>query len=447
MTISRPIVLFLALSPMLAQETPSSAEPSYSGPAILSRGGAASNAAAAPLTFRPYINISGIYDTGIIGTTTNSLGQIVTHTAPGVELDAGVYGSHQWRHTYLKANYRGDYRHYSGLSYYDGTDQALDLTLTHQLSRRFTFTLESLTGMYSRQLAFESLGGYVNTGLLGLPVNDLFDNQVVYGTVMGGITYQKSARLSFNFSGEGFLTRRRSSALYGNTGYAATANMVYRLSRYTSVGVSYGFEHFEFVGAFGASDIHMASADFGFRLSRSLEFSARGGAQRLETLFIRSVPIDPVIAAITGQTVGILASYSVGYSPLIGGRLTYTPNRTSTLSLNYDRSISTGNGILVSTRQEVAMGNYTYLGLRHWSFNASGGYNKNSGSLSFENTTYTTYVAGLGFTRDLARNLHVICRLDARKYNLQGIKDFNHPQYRAMLGFSWSPGDIPLALW
>src|SRR5579883_3509407 len=224
--------------------------------------------------------------------------------------------------------------------------------------------------------------------------------------------------------------------------------MLYRLSRFTSVGLAYSFQHYEFVGAFGGSDIHMGAADFGLRLSRSVELSIRGGVQRLETLFIRSVPVDPVIAAITGQTTGIIASYNIGYSPLIGGRFTYTPTRTSNISLNYDRSITTGNGILITSRQEMATANYSYTGVRHWNFVTTGGYNKIGGSLSFQNATLTTYYGAIGVTRDLGRSgLHVLFRLDARRYAFQTASDFKHTQYRASLGFSWSPGDIPLALW
>ena len=75
-------------------------------------------------------------------------------------------------------------------------------------------TLREAGGTYSRGYLLNTAGYYI-PDLQGIPTNELFDNRVVYASTAMGVTYQKTARLSFNFEGEGFMMRRRSSALYG----------------------------------------------------------------------------------------------------------------------------------------------------------------------------------------------------------------------------------------
>ena len=60
---------------------------------------------------------------------------------------------------------------------------------------------------------------------------------------------------------------------------------------------------------------------------------------------------------------------------------------------------------------------------------------------------YTTYGAGVGVTRDLGKGLHSVLRLDALRYDVAGLSAFKNTEYRASLGLSFSPGDLPLVLW
>jgi len=92
---------------------------------------------------------------------------------------------------------------------------------------------------------------------------------------------------------------------------------------------------------------------------------------------------------------------------------------------------------------------YSYTGVRHWNISATGAYDTLASS--FQNVgKYSDYAAGLGVTRDIARNLHSILRVDARRFSLgnTGISpNFGRTQYRVSLGFDFSPGDVPLRLW
>src|SRR5207245_823029 len=111
---------------------------------------------------------------------------------------------------------------------------------------------------------------------------------------------------------------------------------------------AYDFTHFEFTRAFGATDIHAARLLVASRLSPSVELSLTGGASRVETLHLVQVAVDPDVAAITGQTTGINASYKVRYVPTIQARLSKKLTR-SLLAFSYERAVSPGNGVYLTS--------------------------------------------------------------------------------------------------
>src|SRR5438105_2780954 len=65
------------------------------------------------------------------------------------------------------------------------------------------------------------------------PGADFFDNRTIYSSTQADLVVKTSARVSFDFGGDYFFTRRRSEALYGSTGHSGRADMQYRLSRFS----------------------------------------------------------------------------------------------------------------------------------------------------------------------------------------------------------------------
>ena len=57
-----------------ADSTPASSDEEYGGPAILSRGETPAGQTVAPIAFRPYIGIAGIYDTGLVPVSVTATG-------------------------------------------------------------------------------------------------------------------------------------------------------------------------------------------------------------------------------------------------------------------------------------------------------------------------------------------------------------------------------------
>ena len=432
---------------LMAQSDSSQADSGeeYSGPAILSRGETPAGKTVAPIAFRPYIGVSGIYNAGLTPVTVTSTGQIPSTDSYGLQVNLGAYVYHVWKNTTLGLDYRGDYRHYS-LSSYDGTDNALSLVLTHRLTRRVTFTLREQGGIYSlNNYLLSSPVGALDPNYLQSPLNDIYDNRVIFAGVSGDLTYHLSHRLSFNVGAQGNLVRRQSSALYGVTGATARADMQYRISRHTTLGADYRFTHFEYTKGYGTTEIHSVGFDYSTQVSRQVQLSARIGGARLESYSLTEVPLDPAVAALLGQSVGIQAAHRVNYAPDGAVRLTDTFHH-SHFSLAYLNQVTPGNGVYLTSRNESGNATYSYSGVHHWNFSVNGTYGRMT-TLVQTAGAYTVYGGGAGITRDLAKGLHAVLRFDAFHNEVASTAAFKRTQYMASLGLSFSPGDVPLVLW
>ena len=428
-----------------ADSSQASSDEEYSGPAILSRGETPAAQITAPIAFRPYIGLSGIYDTGLVPVSVTSTGQIPSTDLYGLELNLGAYTYHVWKHTTLALDYKGDFREYS-TSYWDGTDQFLSLILTHQPTKRVTFTLRTQAGVYAfNNLSLATPLGALDPNYLQLPQNDIYDNRVIFAGVSGDLTYRLSHRLSFNIGGEGSLVRRQSTALYGVTGVLARGDLEYRATRHTTLGVDYRFTYYDYTQAFGNTDVQSVGLNYSTQLSRHVQLSARVGGARVESTSLTEVALAPAVAALLGESVAIQAAYRLNYVPDAQAQLTDTFRR-SQFTLGYSDQVVPGNGLYLTSRNNAGSASYRYTGVRHWNFGVDGTYGRMT-ALVQTIGAYTTYGAGGGITRDLGKGLHAVLRLDARHYDIASGVLFTHTEYRASLGVNFSPGDIPLVLW
>lgn len=277
-----------------------------------------------------------------------------------------------------------------------------------------------------------------------VPANDIFHGRTYYASTMGDLTFLKSQRLSFNIGGSGMLVRRRSRALIGVTGWTARGDVQYRLSRTAVIGVDYGFRHYEFTSAFGASDVHLLATNLAFRLGRDWDLAMRIGAARVETLGLQRVAVDPIIAAIIGRTTGIEVLYRTNYVPSVDASLTRS-FRKSSLSFGYRAGVSPGNGIYLTSRSEDATASYSHTAFRRWNVGVSGGYSSFS-SLSQTIGKYRNYTGGGGVSCQLNSWAHLVGRYDLRRYEI-GKALFKRFSQFASVGIAFSPGDLPLSLW
>ena len=413
------------------------------GPSILSRGGARpGQAGGKPVNFNFYAGINGTYNNGFIPIDTGN-GSVDQQVLYGGSLSGGLTGSHAWKRSSIGVDYRGDYRRYSRRSYADGSEQAIDLQYTLQATRRLTFNLTVIGGSGTN-----ANGGFIaptailDPNLIGVPTNNIFDNRIYYVQTSAGMTYRQSSRLSFMFSGDEFTVHRASKALVGVNGYRASAQVAYRVSRRDQFGAGYNFTHFSFPRAFGASDVHGVSVNYGRKLAPGLDFTLSGGAYRIESLGAAQVALSPEVAEILGQTTGYQAIYRVNYIPQYSGALTYTRGRSS-FTGSVGAGVTPGNGVYLTSRSQNAGVGYSYSGIRKVTLSLTAGATQFS-SVFQTIQNFRSYYVGASAAYSVSRHLSASLQTDIRTFTINGI---NRPGYSLSLGLYWSPTEIPIPSW
>ena len=434
----RALALLAAAIPAAAQSL---------GPAILTRGEAPAAMATPEITFRPFVEFGGVYDTGLTGAVLNSNGQLGSFISPGMTLTAGVSGVHSWKHTKIGLDYSGSVTHYARTTYYDSTQQSFALGVTHEFTRHTTLALRETAGLFSRNYGLPDLSQTVPFDLSAsyIPTSDFYDNRTLYVSSQADLTFQKSTRLSFNFGGDFLLDRRRSTALYGVTGGGARSDVQYRVTSRSTIGGGYTYTHYGFHNIFSGTDLHGFVATYGIRFTKTLEFSSYGGFLRSETTFEQNVPIDPVVAALIGTSVGSVIVHSIDYVPNVAARLSLTFSR-GVLFFSGGHTVTPGNGLFLTSEATAADAGYTYTGRRHWSFAAQADYShaKSVGNI----LGYYGAVSGtLSASRQIVNTVHAILSFSARQYQSPDFSLYNRFIYTVRLGIGFAPGDIPLRIW
>ncbi len=434
-----PLFLLVSLAmPVSAQ---------YAGPAILSRGEAPAAMAAPEIRFRPFLEIGALYDTGLAGVAVTEKGDLANQASYGLDFKWGVSGVHSWRRTKLGLEYSGSFQHYHQRTFYDSINESLMLGISHQLTRRATLTLKESAGIFSRDFGLMSLPQTVpfDPSTTLIPTTDFFDNRTIYVNSEADLTLQKTARLSFDFGGMGATVRRRSSALYNLTSAGAHGDFQYRVSRRTTIGAEYFYNHFQFARVLGGTDLHGAALTLSMRLSRWLEFSGYGGAARIETKFLQRVPVSPVIATLFGITYSSEIVHSIMYEPSLGARLSRTFQR-GVAYISAGHTVTPGNGLFLTSTATNVFSGYTYTGLRRWSFSAQGGYQR-SESIGNVTGSYGSESGAVTVSRQLVHSVHFIANYQVRRYESPDFSKYNRLIHNARIGLGFAPGDIPLRIW
>lgn len=399
------------------------------------------------INFRPFLEIAGIYDTGLAAVAVTNQGGLANQSSAGVSVAWGVSGTHSWRHTKVGLDYRGDVNHYTRNSSFDSLDQSLLLGVTHQLSRHVLFTLRASAGIFSRDFGLIGLPQTVpfDPTTSNIPTTDFFDNRTMYLDGVADLIYQRTSRLSFDFGGGGAIVRRRSTALDGTVTQNAHGDMQYRLTKRSTIGANYTYFHYGFTHVFGGTDIHGAGGTLAIQLTRWVEFTGSAGVARAESKFEQTVPVDPIIAALLGITQGTQIVHTINYLPNLSGRLSRTFKR-GVLYVSAGHTVVPGNGLFLTSYATSVLGGYTYTGIRRWSFGIQADYTQ-SKSIGNIRGKYSDLSGGFTASRQIIPSIHFIAQYSARHYDSPDFGNYNRLIHEGRIGFGWSPGDIPLRVW
>ena len=417
---------------------------SYLGPGVLSRGvGNIGSRSGQQSDLRLSADVSGFYDTGLLLVAVDPSGKLFTSSADyGMQAGLSAYGVHKFHRSQLGLDYSGNYRYYAKNTNISGADQTLSLGYTVQASRRLTVEMRGSAG--------ELING--NNGLYGYASESfdpnsslLFDNRTFY--LQGGmdVTYSLTPRTYFQVGGYGFVVRRAAAGLVGVNGYDLRGSLSHRVSRETTFGVSFDHSHFDYPRAFGESDNNAYSAFIARSLGKNWTINLSAGAFQSEVQGLQRVSLDPAVAAILGVSSGTQAFYRK-YTFPTGSLSLVRRFRSATATVAYSRSITPGNGVYLTSRNEQASANFSYTGIQKWSFSFTAAYSK-LGSLGQDIANYSQTTAGGGATFALTRAIHLTARFDDRRNEIDLVNGFKRNSYRATFGLGWSPGDIPVSLW
>jgi hypothetical protein len=434
----RVLTLFGLALPAFAQ---------YAGPAILSRGEAPAAMSAPEIKFRPFVEITGGYQTGLAGVAVSDSQNLPIADSWDLTLTWGVSGSHNWKHTKLGLDYRGSLAHYFQYSTYDSISQSFLLSLSQQITRHISLSLRENAGVFTQAFG---LGGLSQTVSFDpsqsyIPTTDFFANRTYYLSSQADLKIQKTARLSFDLGGDSFLTRYRAAGLVGTNGLGARGDLQYRLSRRSTIGAGYQFEHFAFQRQYGAADAHSIVGTYSRALAAKLEFSASVGAARIEQTFIQSVAVDPVIAALLGVSSTTEIAHFVSWIPVGNVRLAQVFHR-GVAYLSANRAIMPGNGLFTTSYSYNVSSGYTYTGVRRWSMSSLAAYDRSRSVGNFIGS-YSDVSGGLAASRQIARSVHLVFGYNVRKYSSPEFKNYNRPVQEGHVGLGFTPGDIPLRIW
>jgi hypothetical protein len=415
----------------------------YLGPGVLSRGaGDIGTRAGQDVDLRFFASANGIYDTGILPYSVDGNGKLLTIGGVyGTELSLGAYGVHNFHHGRLGLDYTGTYRHYSQQTFYDGTDHTLALGYTYQKSARLFFDTRQSAGTVSQGTSLAGVLPTISDAVV-TPASLLFDNRMNYLQSTLDVHYLLSERTIVTAGGDGFGIWRKATGLIGMKGYTLRGTIQHRVTQRTTLGLNYQHTHYDFPKAFGESDINSFAGTLSTQLGPSWTVSVGGGAYMAEVQGLQRVAVEPEIAALLGVNSTVQTFYQKSVFPQWNASVSRRFRRAM-LSFGYSSGASAGNGIYLTSRQDNATGTFSYTAARKWSFSASGGYSRLQG-IGQDLHPYSLITGGSALTYSITRPIQLIARYDARHQEIvNGV--FLQNSYRATIGISFSPGDVPLA--
>jgi hypothetical protein len=432
----RIVSLALVLSPvMLAQGT-------FQGPGLISRGtGGVGQRSGQDVDLKYFVNAQGVYDTGLTPYAVTQDGTLVQPGAlSGVEVGIGGYGRHDFRRSTFGVDYRGNFRHYPGASKYDGSNQQLDLEYTYQKSRRLAFDFVEAAGTQTFGTAFGAFAGLTDTVVNTSSI--LFDNRINYIQSTFTTRYALSGRTTISVGGSQYSVHRQSSALVGVNGYNLTGAISHRLSRKTIIGATYQHTHYDFPRAFGESDINLYLGNWSTTIGRDLELTISGGMFVSDVQGVQRTALDPEIAALLGISSVQTIFFKKNYMPLT--TVAFAKHfRRANLTGTYTRTVSPGNGVFLTSRQEAFTAGYAYTGLKKWSLSVGGG-GTNMTSLGQDLVPYTQIYATANIGYKLPGGLNIVGSYSRRHQDIEATT-FRRDSSRVSLGIFFSPGELPIS--
>jgi hypothetical protein len=421
-------------------------EEPYAGPSILTRDSStAGEHGGKLLDFQFWGAISGVADSGLTPVATNSSGKVTSDSlAYGLSASGGVSGSKTWEADQLRLDYSGSWTQYYPSTGLGGVGQFLDLAWSHRVSRHVQMSVQEVGGVSLLSVGQLTYVPLSNTQLIGVPINQLFDNATYFSQSAVSLTWQESARVSFSFGGSYFLMRPQSSDLVSTNGLTGHGDIGYRISKRQTLSMSYAWEYFDYAHTYGNSKVNQAEGGWSIGLGKRSQFGLDGGAAYVQTQGLIQVPLPPAVAAIVGQ--GYTTTTSLRDITVPVGQAQFSQRfATSSLNVNCGISVMPGNGVFLTSRAMNAGVGYSLVTVKKMNFGATGGFSRMTSIGQQTIAPYDGYYGGAGMTYRLFARVGMDARYDWYRYNVAAVSNKNENRFSA--GLSYSSGEHPLSIW
>ena len=308
-----------------------------------------------------------------------------------------------WSRAQLAVNYSGGESFSSNSAIGNSQFQQLGMFQTFTLRRvRLTF-LDQFAYLPAAQfgfgagtgLALPGVGGPLAPVLPGLQ-NGLAPSQSIFNTI--GPRYSNTSGVQFNFllsprssitvGGVFSLLRYTESGNIESNDVILNAGYNYQINRNDTLGISYRFSAYEYIGSPQAIGDHTVLATYAKRITGRMALKLAGGPE------ITTFRLPPGVTPST-QHNAVAGSADLTYA---------LPSWN--LALAYNHGVNNGSGILLgATTDQVTLSASRKLG-RVWNGNVSFGFARNTpiaGTTANQAPTFDSVYVGVGLQRPLSR--------------------------------------------
>ena len=417
----------------------------YTGPAVLSRSYSVSRPLIPQqLNWSEHVGVSLIYDSGV-SRVINADGSLSNASLVGTLFTWGLSGRHYFRHDQIGVNYTGSYSQYAGSTPFTGSNNSVTVDYSHVLSHPHTLNVTGLGSILSQNYVLDNgvIGPettVANINLSSSPNIQITDYGTKQFSTQIDVTFQKSARLSFDGGVSYFAVVRDAPGLLGMTGEQGRGDMNYRLTRKMTVGAYYSYSYYIFPRGFGTSDTNTFGGIFSYALNSTMELRLRGGVSDVNSREFQPVEIAPAIAALLGQTSGLIDAYTKVLTSDISAQFVKDFRRGKTASLAYAHGVSPGNGVYQTSEQQSISGNFVMPLYRVYSIQASFGRDTLT-ALGISQSTLGSYSSEYGrvaLSRAFRRGAALNFSAEFRHYIVSNSAILEN-QLLLTSGVSWGP--------
>jgi hypothetical protein len=416
-------------SPQVTADDDSTDKPAqeYNGPEVLSRSYSL-NGLAIPeqVKWTETIGFSSVYNTGT-GTVTAADGSQSSGALVGTQLNWSLGGRHRFRHDQIGFTYSGNLSRYNGPDGFNGANNSMAIDYKHVITRRISLNVTASGSILSQNYILSNpvLAPGITIANIDLgtsPNVQITDQGVKQFSTQADITWQKSTRLSFDAGTSYFAIVRDAPGLLGMTGQQVHGDANYRLIRNVTIGSYYSFSYYSYPHGVGTSDININTigGSFSYGFSRSVQLSLRVGLSSIESLGQQTVPIAPAIAALLGQSSGIIDAYSKTLTSDISAQLTKNFRGGRNVSFAFAHGVSPGNGFFQTSEQQTITANVSTPILRDYTLQTSVGWSTLT-ALGQALSQYASEYATIGLSRKLRRGVTLNFSAQFRHFDEAGL--------------------------